>query len=380
MPYVLLLLVGFIPTALLGRHILGGSVDYYYTPEGQLQVEMILYLDCTGNNGGFDNPAQIAVYNEDAALYTSFEATLTYTEKLPIDSQSCLFHGKCFERGVYRFPLNLPDDASNYIVEYQRCCRAGDITNLINPGDLGFTMSVEITAAARALKNNSPRWVNAPRLNTCAHELVNLDLSAVETDGDLLTYHLCSPLSGGGNLLITPDLFSCSGAVPTPPCPPPFDQLPFAIPDYNFNNPLGSSLAQLDPLTGIWTINPNHLGKFSYAVCVQEHRNGMLLSEVRQDIVLWAEDFAGFQMPKTDLNLECFPNPSSAEVFISTANFEGNTIQIELFDFSGKKWFSEKRENANSKERLDVKNLPNGIYWIRVGTDGVWAAGRFVRG
>ncbi len=379
--YFLVLCALLAPNLLSARHILGGTMGYYYTQNGQLKVEMVLYRDCGSGGAPFDSPAEIAVYNDaTGALLSSFQVYLDSSMAVVVDTQSCAgLFSPCVDRGYYTFSLTLPENDTNYTVVYQRCCRANDITNLLSPADQGLTMQIDITSQARLLRNNSPKWPLDPAFNLCVHQPVDINLSAAEPDGDLLVYSFCSPLLGGGNLLTTPELYSCSGAVPTPPCPPPFNPAPFAVPNYNWTNPLGSAISQLNPTNGVWNITPDFIGKFNYAICVQEYRNGILLSTSLLDLVVFVQDVVG--IPETDdlVTLLCTPNPAGDVVFISTEMFAGNTIQIELVDLSGKIWLSEKRENIDSKVQVRVDQLPSGVYLVKILANGKTAAGRIVR-
>ena len=378
---ILLLLCAFCaPTTLSGRHILGGGMRYYYNPNGLLRVEMIVYIDCNGGGAPFDEPAEIAVYNsQTGTLFSSFGVSLANFEVIAIDSLSCNTLGKCFQLGRYDFQLLLPDNDSSYQVIYQRCCRANDITNLLNPGELGFSMNIEITSYSRILKNNSPSWTGNPKLITCVHTPNVIDLSTSNPDGDLLVYSFCEPLTGGGNIITSPDLYSCIGIKPTPPCPPPYDVVPFNIPNYNFNNPLGSASSQLNPVDGHWNFNPDFIGKFSYAVCIQEYRNGILLSTLRHDLTLWVDGQVGTHETNDLIQISCLPNPAGDIVTLTTDIFEGKTIQIELSDLSGKIWLHEKRMNVTPKELLNVSTLPSGVYLVKVLADGKTAIARCVR-
>lgn len=372
-----ILCIWLVPNSLGATHILGGSMGYYYK-NGQLLVEMILYRDC-GNSGSaqFDGNASIAVYKPNGELFLSLQAVLDSVETLDIENLSCnaLDFG-CVERGYYTFPLSLPADTNNYMVVYQRCCRPSDITNLVNPGEVGNTVNVEITAIARSIQNSSPRWLNTPRFNICPHQAAVLNLGATEPDGDFVLYSFCQPQSGGGNITAAPDLFGCEGALPTPPCPPPFESVPFAVPSYTFNNPLGSDTSVLNLITGDWYVTPNFTGKFNYGVCVMEYNNGLLLSTAQLDLTVWVKDVLGTSESGGFATLNCSPNPASDVVNLSTEMFEGASAQIELIDLAGKIWFSEKRSNVASKEHLNLTALPQGIYIARILTEGKTATGR----
>ena len=365
------------PQSVSANHILGGSMGYYFTPDGQLNVEMVIYRDCWLFGPSFDNPAEIAVYKPSGELFTAFSLTDYDYLKLEADSNACFSQSaSCIERGIYTFPVSLPDDGNTYTIVYQRCCRGTGISNLVNPNDVGFTLDVEITSQARLLKNDSPRWTTDPTFNICIHQpaQINHAVAAPGSAGDILVYSFCQPLVGGGIEVGS----SCTGAKPTPPCPPPFEKVTFAVPDYSFNNPLGASISQLNVFNGTWDITPSHIGKFSYAVCVQEYRNGVLLSSVRRDLTLWVQDLVGTNEAKGFGTLICSPNPAGDAVLLSTEIFEGKNIQIQFSDLSGKIWLEEKRMNVALQELLNINTLPAGVYLVKILAEGKTATGRFI--
>ena len=60
-----------------------------------------------------------------------------------------------------------------------------------------------------------------------------------------------------------------------------------------------------------------------------------------------------------------YPNPSTGIVNIDFTSQEDGQLMIEIFDLQGKKIQSIVRESANA-EALDLSNLENGMYLIRV--------------
>ena len=63
---------------------------------------------------------------------------------------------------------------------------------------------------------------------------------------------------------------------------PPFSPVTFG-PGFSPNDPFGQGTSSIDPVTGIAQITPPNSGTFSMSVCVEEYRNGVLLSTISRD-------------------------------------------------------------------------------------------------
>lgn len=293
--FTALLFFFFAPTAANAKHIIGGDITYEYlgdSPGGikRWRFTMHVYRDCFGGGAFFDVPAQIAIYRgsvNNNSLYKSFGVSNYIYQSIKPDTPLCVTNlpSVCVEEATYVWEEALPVLTNeSYFIVYQRCCRNETISNLINPGDVGATYAVELTPAAMANNNNSPVFKKFPPVIICNKLPLNIDHSAFDKDGDLLVYSFCPALNGGGNIVTGNDVYSCIGVIPTPPCPPPFDQVPYAVPTYNFNNPMGGDPPiTINPVTGIITGTPTLLGQYVVTVCVQEYRNGQLLSTSRRE-------------------------------------------------------------------------------------------------
>jgi gliding motility-associated-like protein len=283
------------PSLVEAKHIIGGDITYECLGEVSPGVKrwrftMHIYRDCYGNGADFDKPAEFAVYKgsvNNNSLYSTFSISDYDFTKLIPDTPQCVtkIPSVCVEEAAYSFETILPVLTNeSYFIVYQRCCRNNSITNLINPGDVGATYTIELKPAAMAGNNNSPKYLNFPPIIICNNLPLIFNHSAVDADGDILVYSFCQALTGGGNITVQPELFTCIGAKPTPSCPPPFDFVPYALPTYNSNNPVGGNpQVTINSATGMITGTPNIIGQFVVAVCVQEYRNGQLLSTVQRE-------------------------------------------------------------------------------------------------
>ena len=115
----------------------------------------------------------------------------------------------------------------------------------------------EISPIAQTLQNSSPKFNYFPRTVICNSIPLFEDQSASDKDGDQLVYSFCSPLDGGGTILQGAGLNSCQGAQPIPSCGPPFDNVPFVVPNYTPTAPMGGSpVITINANTGLITGTP----------------------------------------------------------------------------------------------------------------------------
>ena len=333
-----------IPLALEARHIIGGEITYECLGpttgnSRQYRFKMKVYRDCGGNGAEFDDPAQIAIYRgtySNNALFSEFGTGSPVSIRLIPDTPRCvqMVPFVCVEQATYTFNATLPLSTESYFIVYQRCCRNESISNIINPGDVGATYMVEITPDAQQLCNDSPVFNNFPPIIICKNFPITFDHSASDPDGDQLVYSFCSPFNGGGNITVGQALYSCDGAVPTPPCAPPFDNVPFAVPTYTPGNPMGGNpQVNINSLTGLITGTPNLLGQFVVGICVQEFRNGVLLSTIKREFQFNVTDCSPTVI--ADIEEDSTSGPSSYVVVSCGSNavtFLNESRQEEFID------------------------------------------------
>ncbi len=283
-------------------HIIGGEITYECLGNNQYEFTMRIYRDCASTGALFDSApgafteGSVTVYRDGTVspfITSVILAAPSITEIPPDVSNPCLIipDDVCVEEGVYIFTLELPTDPNSYHIVYQRCCRNNSISNINNPGETGATYTIELTPEAQQTStgcvNNSPTFNSFPPIIICANEPINFDHSASDSDGDQLVYKFCSPKIGGGTLgtMGDPALASSpNGVAPNPDSAPPFQNVTFVNPPYSALNPMaGDPQVAIDPATGLITGVPTALGQFVVGVCVEEYRNGVLLSVVKRD-------------------------------------------------------------------------------------------------
>ncbi len=277
---------------LLAKHIIGGEVTYVCNGNNSYTFTMTVYRDCGSDGAPFDPSAAITIFRGNTSPYTQVEDRNVGISSGPTqinpDSNPCMeVPNVCVEKATYQFTTTLAQSNESYHIVYQRCCRNTTINNIVNPDDTGATFTIELTPAGQQVCNNSPVYNDFPPIVICAGVDINFDHSASDVDGDQLVYTFCSPIKGGGvfGTQENPgDANSCQGVMPTPACPPPFPPVNFISPTYDEQNPMGGSpQVTVDAITGLISGVPDIQGQFVVGVCVEEYRNGQLLSVVSRD-------------------------------------------------------------------------------------------------
>jgi gliding motility-associated-like protein len=282
-------------------HIIGGEVTYECLGNGSYRIKMLIYIDCFCTNcAQFDDVASFGLYscgnNIPCSSLGQFNALAAFNiplgpvRQVPAPDYPCIETppNLCVREGTYEFTINnLPVIDESYFIMYQRCCRNVTINNIIDPGKSGATFFTEITPEAQRACNNSPVFNDFPPTVICARIPFEFDHSASDMDGDSLAYRFCAPKLGGGvdggpdAPMLSP--ITCTGIVPRPGCPPPYQDVIYR-PPYSAGIPMGGDpIITIDPVTGIISGTPEVIGQFVVGVCVDEFRDGEFLGTLRRD-------------------------------------------------------------------------------------------------
>jgi gliding motility-associated-like protein len=265
-------------------HIVGGEIYYDCLGGTTYKITVKVYRDCNSTTE-YDTDLPMTVFNGVGSQIYDFLIPMPTPVQLDVVfNNPCVDipSGICVQEAVYTKTVTLPASTSGYTLSYQKCCRTGSTQNLINPGDQGITLTIDIPPPADAVCNSSPRFDNYPPLLLCANEPLIFDHSATDPDGDSLVYELCTPYQGGGTTLFPPNCATCPS--PIPALPPPYTAIVWAG-GYSPTNPFGGGTISINSNTGLLQATPPMPGFFAVGVCVKEYRNGVLLSTNVRDFI-----------------------------------------------------------------------------------------------
>jgi gliding motility-associated-like protein len=280
--FVFILLCGFtLPS--IASHIVGGELFYECLGGNNYRLTLKLYRNCACQAGAqncapYGDVEYLWLLDTSGALVDSVLIPKPPTDTInPNIVNPCLVRGDdCIEEAVFSLVVNIPPRAGGYDVVYERCCRNYSISNYDQTSPSG---SVYFAHIANDLYpcNSSPHFRNTPPLFLCANQALAFDNSAIDPDGDSLSYKLVDAMDYTG---------SSGNFSPNPAVPPPFSPVPYIAP-YNAQNPTNSpsnaNNLKIDPTTGLLTGIPNQQGNFVVAVAVSEYRNGVLIGQTIRD-------------------------------------------------------------------------------------------------
>ena len=283
-------------TNVQATHIVGAELFYECTDpvNSRYSITLKLYRDCLAGQAPFDEFITVFAFSSKSgqpSRYLDIPIPLRTPEIVPEEWDVCVGrpYNICVQEGIYKAEnVYLPPIEGGYDLAWARCCRNQAITNLESPLSEGVTYLAHVPGPEDAECNTMPQFKQFPPIFLCAGETFNFDHSAVDRDGDSLSYAVTNPYTGinieglgagnpreGGNQPIV-DRFE------NPMGPPPYQNVVFRS-GFAFASPFGTRRFSIDPLTGFITATPEQQGIYVYSISVFEWRNGKLLSENRRD-------------------------------------------------------------------------------------------------
>jgi gliding motility-associated-like protein len=279
-----LLLLLLLPVSAGATHLVGGSISYTYLGQenGKDKYEILvsMYRDCTSQTQ-FDSQIMLGFYENTGRkpLTDSIEISINSVRYVnpPSGGSDCSFDPSvCLQEGLYKAIILLPASNYGYHVIHMRCCR-NKMNNV--PENEGFAYYAFIPPSS--YKNSSPYFNEVPAPYVCIQDTLQLANTAKEPDGDSLVYRLTIPFSGG------------SADTPVPVLSKYF-YTPYSVnyfPGFSYTKPFGSKgIADVNPQTGITTVFVPSIGRYVFAIQVEEYRNGQLIAVTRRDVQLIAEN------------------------------------------------------------------------------------------
>ena len=304
---VVIIMLFCLPLISDAKHIIGGDMSYtcisQTADEVSLSFELILYRDQTDKLGApCDDDATFGIWQGQEGNWNYVGQT---SPRGPVDSPlHDILNPPCADAGsetianippneecIYKFNIDLPKISENYLITYQRCCRNLNISNVVEPDHFGAVFSIELTPAALAVCNNSPKFTVYNTAIFCANRTLMIDNFAPDIDNDSVGYSFCIPISAGGRDDVNEN--RCDYVKPNPEyCgPEEFQNVQFITPPYSFNQPLiGDPNLELNSETGMLQGRPTINGAYVMAICAEEYRNGVLFTKIRRDLQVLITD------------------------------------------------------------------------------------------
>ena len=268
-------------SGILASHIIGGELKYKDLGEGEYEITLVVYRDCSGVD--FANPVNIQIWglSETSGLIES-----TFSINIPLLSSDIVDvpvvlgnpcgippQGICIQEATYRAVVILPLNEYGWDLSYADCCRTPSSVNIDWDLTSGAVYAAHIPGVGNGLDyvlNTPPEFNLKPPTAICSNLDFFWDHSATDADGDSLVYELCTPFA---DILYSPYV----------PGSEPFLPVIYA-PGFSSVNPIASDpQIAIDSNTGLITGMPNLPGQYAFAVCVSEYRDGVFLGSHQRE-------------------------------------------------------------------------------------------------
>ncbi len=278
-----------------------------------------MYRDEFSGGASFDGTSRFGIYRQlpDGSwrYVTDERSFVSPSVRVPFVDDPCRIEpdNVSVESAFYQFEVTLDIIDQNYMIAYQRCCRNRSVSN-IDVDNVGVVLDAIITPLAQRTGNSSATFKEYPPIFICTGFPLQVDLSGVDVEEDSLVYSFCIPLAAGGSGGPTCE----TSTEPNPRfCLPPYDEVSF-LPPYSFQAPMGGNpLVTINPETGFITGTPELTGQYVIGICIEEYRDGELLSVLRRD----------FQFNALPCSKEIQAIIEADEVFVGNSNQEISIIK-----------------------------------------------------
>ncbi|OYU94586.1 MAG: hypothetical protein CFE21_15015 [Bacteroidetes bacterium B1(2017)] len=265
-------------------HLVGGIIELKWNGGDSYTLTAHIIRDCeNGNpNAYFDNPIYVGIFEKGTHIKKA-EFQLTFSK---INDDTLKFTGDncanivtgCTHIGTYTKNItlnsNLYNSNNGYYLSWQRCCRNGIISNIVNPGDAAMALYTEVPNL-KTVKNSTPYYKNNPNTLLCVNNLFQYNMNFVDDDGDELKYSLITPLNG----LLDRNNPSINSAMAGP-----YPNVVWRNGFSNSNTIDGSVPLTIDPATGLISCNPSTPGVYVASIRVEEFRFGVKIGEARLEL------------------------------------------------------------------------------------------------
>ncbi|WP_447642148.1 MULTISPECIES: PKD domain-containing protein [Chitinophagaceae] len=276
-------------TQSFGHHIKGGWIGYQYTTSTSTtttyQVTVYLYVSCTTTGptdkvvlGVFDGASNSTILTQSINNTTHYNLTKGTFSPCMTNPPSI-----CYNIYTYQTTITLNNNTAGYVLAVQDAYRIDNIANIANSGSTGITITGTIPGTINGTsyaKNNSPQFIFQDTAIVCHNATISLPFTAVDQDGDSLSYSFTNGLN------VTNANQNTANSTPSAP---PYPSLTY-LSGYNGSQPLGNNVT-INPVTGLISgTAPATTGEYVIAVYVKEWRNGVLIDSLKKELQILVND------------------------------------------------------------------------------------------
>ncbi|HAP01675.1 MAG TPA: hypothetical protein DCQ93_07105 [Bacteroidetes bacterium] len=265
MKKILLLLFVLFSISASASHIAGGNLYYSWISGNDYKLTLELYRDCSGISA----PTSVTITADGALSSSTVSTTLNLVgsgEEVMLLCPGSISLSTCsggtypgYQKYTYTGTITLSVN-DQWTMYYEDCCRNGAITNISGASGYGILIDAFLDNTVSPV-NNSSVFSNSPIMVMYANQFYQISNSAIDPDGDSLSFSFRPPLDWNGG-----------------------DSIPFAIP-YSSVNPFSSSTTiSMDHATGTISATPSAIQTFVMCVSVSEFRNGLLVGKTNRDL------------------------------------------------------------------------------------------------
>jgi gliding motility-associated-like protein len=263
-------------------HIVGGELLLKHITGSTYQVTLNMYFDnINGNRAAVDPAITVSIFEKgtNTRMANLVVANMQVT-RVPYTAVACTNAFLSTDKIVYSQNVTLApqiySSPNGYYMVWERCCRNGVISNIINPGGTGQTFYLEFPAVVKngtAFRNSSPTLFPPVSDYACLNELFYYDFGGQDPDGDSLVYEMATPLNGNSSITV-PAPLSVAG---------PYPLVQWTAGLNTANQIPGTPNLTVDGGSGRLMVRPTRLGLFVFGVRCSEYRNQVKIGEVRRD-------------------------------------------------------------------------------------------------
>lgn len=252
------------------------AVDIYYEYVSPLKykIHLIIYRDCTGiSQGASESMSATSVSCGQSLVFAVDTATaadpnnFAFVDDLCVNvpstciNSSSLFNG--YQYCHYAAIIDLPMVCSDWVFNWNGCCRNGNILNIPTSASAGTCINATLNNVDRPI-NNSAVLTIRPIPYVCYNQPTLYLNGPIDPDLDSVVFTATTPQTGGPN------------------CTP----LTFAA-GYSAANPVGAPGGYVvDPTTGTASFTPTVQGTFVLAFTATEYdkQTGVQVGSVMRDV------------------------------------------------------------------------------------------------